>query len=169
MIDIEIPEDVGDFRLMDKKVVNEFRNLRERHRYVRGMVTWLGFKQTEILYDRAERIAGDTKYPFKKMLRFALDGVFSFSIVPLKMASYLGLLSTMIAIVYSFYVIINRLLGYGFPGFASILFSVLFFGGIQLFTIGILGQYVGRIFEEVKKRPNYIVESSVNLKQKDNK
>lgn len=169
LIDIEIPENVGDFRLMDKMVVEEFRNLHERHRYVRGMVTWLGYRQTEILYDRVERIAGDTKYPFKKMIKFALDGIFSFSIVPLKVASYVGLLSTLIAIVYSIYLIIHRLLGYGAPGFASIIISILFFGGIQLFSIGILGQYVGRIYEEVKKRPNYIVEKSINFRSTDKK
>ena len=160
--DTKIPRDVGDFRLMDKSVVEKLKNMPERHRFIRGMVSWVGFKQCAVEYERNERTGGQTKYPLKKMLRFAFDGIFSFSTVPLKFATQFGLFITLFSFLYIVYIIINRLLGYGFPGYASIIVSILFLGGIQLLSIGLLGQYIGRIFEEIKGRPLYIVEKTVN-------
>jgi dolichol-phosphate mannosyltransferase len=123
----------------------------------------VGFKQTFVEYVRDERVAGVTKYPFKKMLIFALDGIFSFSTIPLKAVTQLGFLVTGFTFIYITYIVVNRLLGYGFPGYASIIISVLFLGGVQLLSIGILGQYIGRIFEEIKDRPLYIVERTINI------
>ena len=161
--DTKIPRDVGDFRLMDRAVVEKIKNMRERHRFIRGMVSWVGFKQTFVEYVRDERVAGVTKYPFKKMLIFALDGIFSFSTIPLKAVTQLGFLVTGFTFIYITYIVVNRLLGYGVPGYASIIISVLFLGGVQLLSIGILGQYIGRIFEEIKDRPLYIVERTINI------
>ena len=160
--DTKIPRDAGDFRLMDRSVVNKLKNMRERHRFIRGLVAWVGFKQCAVEYERDERIAGETKYPFKKMLRLAFDGIFSFSTVPLKFATQLGLFITLFTFLYIVYIVINRILGYGFPGYASIIVSILFLGGIQLLSIGLLGQYVGRVFEEIKGIPLYIVERTIN-------
>ena len=161
--DTKIPRDVGDFRLMDRSVVDKIKNMRERHRFIRGMVSWVGFKQTFVEYVRDERVAGETKYPFKKMLRFALDGIFSFSTVPLKIVTQLGFLITLLTFLYIVYIVMNRILGHGFPGYASIIVSILFLGGIQLLSIGLLGQYIGRTFEEIKSRPLYIVEKTINI------
>lgn len=161
--DTKIPRDVGDFRLMDKSVVSKIKDMRERHRFIRGMVSWVGFKQCAVEYERDERIAGETKYPFKKMLIFALDGIFSFSTVPLKIITKIGFLITLFSFLYLIYIVINKILGYGIPGFASIIVSIVFLGGVQLISIGILGQYVGRTFEEIKGRPLYIVEKTINI------
>jgi len=163
--DTKIPRNVGDFRLMDRSVVDKIKNMRERHRFIRGLVSWVGFKQCAVEYERDERFAGKTKYPFKKMLKFALDGIFSFSTFPLKFASQLGFLVTLFAFLYIIYIIVNKMLGYGFPGYASITVSILFLGGVQLLSIGVVGQYIGRIFEEIKDRPLYIVERTYNIEK----
>lgn len=162
---ISIPVDTGDFRLVDRHALNEFNGMRERARFVRGMISWVGFRQTEVRYVRHERFAGETKYPFSKMVKFAADGILSFSQIPLKLASALGLLS---AIVSFFFMAYGLVMKYFFPeqvipGWSSLFSAVLFIGGIQLLSLGILGEYIGRIYEEIKQRPLYIVQDEVNF------
>jgi dolichol-phosphate mannosyltransferase len=156
--DVKIPVDTGDFRLMDRKVVDVLKTMHERHRFPRGMSAWVGFRQIGVPYKRAPRFAGKTKYPFKKMLKLALNAITSFSYFPLQLATYLGFLSAGIAILAIPLVIITRLLGaQAFFGQASTLIAVLFLGGVQLISLGVLGEYIGRIYDEVKGRPLYIV------------
>lgn len=154
----DIPEDVGDFRLMSKRATEHFRTLRERDRYVRGMVSWLGFKQVGVNYRRDERYAGITKYPLAKMIKFAFDGVTSFSSAPLKLATWLGYLASLLAFLYLCVVMIQKFMGYTVQGWATIMVGLLFFAGVQLICLGIVGEYIGRIFTEIKSRPLYIVE-----------
>ena len=161
---VDIPLDTGDFRLMDRKVVAAFLRLKERHRFVRGMVSWVGFRQTGVHYDRAERKFGETHYPFRKMLRFAIDGITSFSSVPLRLATYLGLLSSLL----SFYVgvwalYIKFVAGEAIPGWTSVMLAVLFMGGTQLLTLGIFGEYLGRTYEEVKGRPLFLIQRTAGF------
>jgi len=160
---VEIPVDTGDFRLMDRKVVLELSKMKEKARFVRGMVSWVGFKQTKVEYVRSERYAGETKYPFKKMLQFALNGILSFSQTPLKLSSSLGFFSAGVALCLMFYALASKLLGYSVSGWTSVMLAVLFLGGVQLITIGILGEYVGRIYEESKDRPLYVIKEEVNI------
>lgn len=156
--EINIPLDTGDFRLMDRKVVDALKTMREKHRFMRGLSVWVGFRQTGVKYVRAERFAGETKYPFKKMLKFALDGITSFSYLPLQLATYVGFTCAGISIVGILVAIILRLLGHdALKGQATTLVSVLFLGGVQLIFLGIIGEYLGRIYDEVKGRPLYIV------------
>lgn len=156
--DVKIPLDTGDFRLLDRKVVDVMGKMRERHRFLRGMSSWIGFKQVGVNYKRAARYAGSTKYPFKKMLKLALTAITSFSYFPLQLATYLGFMAAGIAVIAIPVVIIMRLTGSAaFSGQASTLLAVLFLGGVQLLSLGILGEYVGRIYDEVKGRPLYIV------------
>ena len=155
--DIKIPLDTGDFRLLDQKVVAVLRTMRERHRFLRGMAAWVGFRQTGVPYKRHARYAGKTKYPLSKMMRLALNAITSFSYFPLQLATYLGFFCATIAAVAIPIVIVFRLTGSGaFFGQATTLISVLFLGGVQLICVGILGEYVGRIYDEVKGRPLYI-------------
>jgi len=155
--DVKIPLDTGDFRLLDQKVVAVLRNMRERHRFLRGMAAWVGFRQIGVPYQRHARFAGKTKYPLGKMIRLALNAVTSFSFFPLQMAAYLGFICAGIAAVAIPVVIVLRLTGSGaFFGQATTLISVLFLGGVQLICVGILGEYIGRIYDEVKGRPLYI-------------
>ncbi len=166
--DINIPMDTGDFRLMDRKVVNALKTMREKHRFLRGMSVWVGFRQTGVKYVRAERYAGETKYPFKKMLKFALDGITSFSYLPLQMATYIGFMAALLAVVGIIVTIILRLSGsQAFYGQATTLVSVLFLGGIQLISLGIIGEYLGRIYDEVKGRPLYIVRETLGFEEDD--
>jgi glycosyltransferase involved in cell wall biosynthesis len=156
--DIKIPLDTGDFRLLDEKVVAVMRQMRERHRFLRGMASWVGFRQVGVPYKRHARYAGKTKYPFSKMMRLALNAITSFSYFPLQLATYVGFVCAIVAAVSIPVVIILRLTGSGaFFGQATTLISVLFLGGVQLICLGILGEYVGRIYDEVKGRPLYIV------------
>lgn len=156
--DVKIPVDTGDFRLMDRKVVDVLKTMRERHRFPRGMSAWVGFRQIGVPYKRAARFAGTTKYPFKKMLKLALNAITGFSYFPLQLATYMGFLSAGIAIVAIPLVIVLRLVGsQAFFGQASTLIAVLFLGGVQLISLGVLGEYIGRIYDEVKGRPLYIV------------
>ena len=166
MTSVEIPVDTGDFRLMDKRVLQEFLQMREQARFVRGMVSWVGFRQGEVLYSRDERFAGETKYPFKKMLKFAIDGMLSFSQVPLKISSAFGMLSAVISFLFMIYGLFVKFFypEQAIPGWASLFSAVLFIGGVQLICIGVLGEYIGRIYEEIKKRPLYIIEEKVNFK-----
>ena len=159
--DVKIPMDTGDFRLLDRKVVNVMVQMRERHRFLRGMSTWVGFKQTGVAYKRAARYSGVTKYPFKKMLKFASDAITSFSYFPLQMATYLGFISAGFSIIAIPVVIILRLAGlHAFVGQATTLIAVLFLGGVQLISLGILGEYIGRLYDEAKGRPLYIVREA---------
>lgn len=156
--DVKIPLDTGDFRLMDRQVVNVMNQMREKHRFLRGMSSWVGFKQIGVNYNRAARFAGSTKYPFKKMLRLALNAVTSFSYFPLQVATYLGFISAGLSILAIPVVIILRITGnQAFFGQATTLISVLFLGGVQLISLGILGEYIGRIYDEVKGRPLYVI------------
>ncbi len=162
--DINIPMDTGDFRLMDRKVVEALRTMREKHRFMRGMSVWVGFKQTGVYYVRAERFAGETKYPLKKMLKFALDGITSFSYFPLQVATYIGFIAAALAVVGIVLTVILRLTGsHAFFGQATTLVSVLFLGGVQLICLGIIGEYLGRIYDEVKGRPLYIVSEALGF------
>lgn len=157
--DVDIPLDAGDFRLLDRKVVNVINQMRERHRFLRGMSVWVGFKQVGVPYRRAARFTGETKYPLKKMLNFASDAITGFSYFPLQMATYLGFLSAGVSIIAIPAVILVRLFGYHNPltGQATTLIAVLFLGGVQLISLGILGEYIGRLYDEAKGRPLYIV------------
>jgi dolichol-phosphate mannosyltransferase len=159
--DVKIPLDTGDFRLLDRKVVDIMGQMRERHRFLRGMAAWVGFKQVGVEYDRKQRFAGKTKYPFSKMLKLALNAVTSFSYFPLQVATYLGFISAGISILAIPVVAYLRLTRLGaLLGQATTLIAVLFLGGVQLITLGILGEYVGRIYDEAKGRPLYIVSEA---------
>ena len=161
LTNVSIPMDAGDFRLMSRRIVEVLKRSRERHRFLRGMVSWAGFAQTAVEYDRDERLHGTTKYPFTKMLKFAIDGVTSFSDVPLRFASYLGFTVSTVAFLYAIIIIFFRLFRLGIPeytrGWASTMVAILFLGGVQLIGIGILGEYIGRINDEVKARPLYLI------------
>jgi dolichol-phosphate mannosyltransferase len=159
--DIKIPLDTGDFRLMDRKVVDALKKMGERHRFLRGMSSWVGFKQVGVEYKRAARYSGETKYPFRKMVKLALNAITSFSYFPLQLAMYVGFIAAGIAIVAIPFVLVARFAGNSaFLGQASTLMAVLFLGGVQLICIGILGEYIGRIYDEVKGRPLYVVSEA---------
>ncbi len=160
--DVKIPLDTGDFRLLDRKVVDVLRQMRERHRFLRGMSVWVGFKQTGVEYRRAARFAGQTKYPFKKMFKFAWDAITSFSFLPLQVATYLGFISAGISILAIPIVAVMRITGTqeAFAGQATTLIAVLFLGGVQLISLGILGEYIGRLYDEARGRPLYIVREA---------
>jgi len=159
--DIKIPLDTGDFRLMDRKVVDVLKQMPERHRFPRGMSAWVGFKQVGIEYKRAARVAGETKYPFRKMIRLALNAVTSFSYFPLQVATFFGFVSASVAILAIPVVIYMRITGsQAFFGQATTLIAVLFLGGVQLISLGILGEYIGRLYDEAKGRPLYIVREA---------
>jgi glycosyltransferase involved in cell wall biosynthesis len=165
---VNIPVDTGDFRLMDRKVVDVLTRIREHHRFMRGLSVWVGFKQTGVTYRRHARKAGETKYPLRKMLKFALDGITSFSYLPLQLATYMGFVVAGLSLIFLIVVFIMRL---AFPnandpaffGQASTLASVLFLGAVQLISLGIIGEYVGRIYDEVKGRPLYIVAEALGF------
>jgi dolichol-phosphate mannosyltransferase len=158
---IDIPPDTGDFRLIDRKVVLAMRRLREHHRFMRGLSVWVGFKQTGILYERQERFAGKTQYPFRKMLKFATDAITGFSYIPLQLATTIGFWISGIALLTIPVVIALRLSGNNaFYGEATSIIAILFLGGVQLIFLGIIGEYLGRIYDEVKNRPLYIVSEA---------
>jgi polyisoprenyl-phosphate glycosyltransferase len=159
--DVKIPLDTGDFRLIDRKVVEVMNSMREKHRFLRGMGAWVGFKQIGVEYKREARFSGETKYPFNKMLKLALNAITGFSYFPLQVATYFGFVSAGIAILAIPLVVMERLTGsQAFYGQATTLIAVLFFGGVQLISLGILGEYIGRIYDEVKGRPLYIVREA---------
>lgn len=164
--EVKIPLDTGDFRLMDRKVVNVMNSMREKHRFLRGMSAWVGFKQVGVGYKRAARFTGSTKYPFRKMFRLALNAITGFSYLPLQLASYLGFIAAGLSIIAIPIVAIARLTGgSSFLGQATTLIAVLFLGGVQLICVGILGEYIGRIYDEVKGRPLYIVSQGPDDKE----
>ncbi|HEY7321692.1 MAG TPA: glycosyltransferase family 2 protein [Candidatus Binatia bacterium] len=158
IIKLDIPVDVGDFRLMSRRVVEYFTQLKEKDRFVRGLVSWIGFKQTGVHYARDKRFAGETKFPYRKMIKFALDGITSFSDIPLKLATWLGYFTSFLALLYLLSVFVQKALGDTVQGWATIMVAVLFLGGVQLISLGIIGEYIGRIFNEVKQRPLYVVD-----------
>jgi dolichol-phosphate mannosyltransferase len=164
---IDIPPDVGDFRLISRRVADQLRSMREKDRFIRGLVSWVGFKQAAVLYERHERFAGSSKYPLRKMLKFAFDGLTSFSTAPLRLATWLGYASSFLAFLYLVSVFIQVMLGFTVEGWATIMVVVLFIGGVQLLCLGILGEYLGRIFNEVKPRPVYIVEESLGASRSE--
>jgi dolichol-phosphate mannosyltransferase len=142
--------------------VAAFRALPERNRFIRGLISWIGFNQTAVVYHRQARHAGETKYPFRKMLRFALDGITSFSFLPLRIATVVGFAVSVFSFLYIVVVIVLKSLGINYPGYTSMMASILFLGGVQLIMIGILGEYLARVFEEVKRRPLYLVGDSTD-------
>ncbi|MBK8419128.1 glycosyltransferase family 2 protein [Candidatus Villigracilis saccharophilus] len=159
--DVKIPVDTGDFRLMDRKVVDVLKQMKERHRFPRGMSAWVGFRQIGVTYKRAARVAGVTKYPFRKMLKLALNAITGFSYFPLQVATYFGFVSAGISILAIPIVVALRLAGsHFFEGQTTTLISVLFLGGVQLISLGILGEYIGRLYDEAKGRPLYIVRDA---------
>ena len=156
----QIPVDAGDFRLMSRAAVEALKPIRERNRFVRGLVGWIGFRHTSISYARDTRYAGVTKYPLTKMIRFALNGVFSFSFLPLQMATYFGLAASIASFAYLVYAVWLKLFtARVVQGWTSVIVAVLFMGGVQLVSLGIIGEYIGRIYEEVKQRPLYLVDT----------
>ncbi|MEO8179218.1 MAG: glycosyltransferase family 2 protein [Deltaproteobacteria bacterium] len=164
VVGVDIPADTGDFRLMSRRAVLALRGLREANRFVRGLVAWVGFRQTAVLYDRSARFAGDTHYPLHKMLRFASDGIVSFSTLPLRVATLLGLLSGLAALGVALWVLFVVLTGVqAVPGWATLMIAVSLASGAQLLMIGILGEYLGRVYDEVKRRPLYLVDATQNF------
>jgi dolichol-phosphate mannosyltransferase len=165
---VNIPLDAGDFRLMDRKVVDALKSMREHHRFMRGLSVWVGFRQTGVSYKRDARRAGQTNYPLRKMLKFAMDGITAFSYLPLQLATYLGFAIAALSVVGIVAVILLRLLtGSELAGQATTLVTVLFIGGVQLICFGILGEYIGRIYDEVKRRPLYIVAEALGYEDDD--
>ena len=158
---IDIPASAGDFRLMDRKAVDALNRLRERNRFMKGLFAWVGYRQIAVPYSRLPRAAGKTKFSYWRLWNFAIDGITSQSTVPLRIAGYLGLLTASVAVAYGLFLIIRTILvGVDVPGFASIMVAVLFLGGVQLMVLGVIGEYLGRVFEETKHRPIYLVRSS---------
>lgn len=168
MCDVEIPVDTGDFRLISRKVLLSINKMREKHRFIRGMVPWVGFKSTPLIYDRDERYAGVTKYPLRKMIKFAIDSILSFTNTPIRLATYFGL----IIIIFSFLgglviLYLKFFTPYTVPGISAVILSFLLIGGFQIVMSGLIGEYIGRIFEESKKRPLYFINSTKNIDSMD--
>jgi len=170
MTDVKLPVDVGDFRLIDRKVCDAMKCLPERSRYVRGLVSWVGFRQTSVDYHREKRFAGQTKYPLRKMLKLAGDGIFSFSYKPLKLATFIGMLVSAFSFIYLIVVLIQKFVKNDVvSGWASSIAVTLFLNGVMLIVIGIMGEYVGRIYEEVKARPLYIIGELMGFEEQEKK
>jgi polyisoprenyl-phosphate glycosyltransferase len=164
LTDVDIPADVGDFRLIDRKVCDVMASIRERNRFVRGIISWIGFRQTAVSYAREQRFAGDTKYPFSKMMSFAFDAIISFSYRPLKLASYLGLFTSFGGFIYFAYVMyLKYFTDRTVQGWTSIIALNLIFNGIVLLILGIMGEYIGRIYDESKGRPYYVVKEKMGF------
>lgn len=158
---IDIPASAGDFRLMDRKVVDALRRLRERNRFMKGLFAWVGYRQKAIPYNRPPRAAGTTKFNYWRLWNFALDGITSQSTVPLRVAMYFGLFTAVVAVIYAVVLVFRTLLhGTDVPGYASTMVAVLFLGGVQLMVLGVIGEYLGRVFEETKHRPLYLVNDA---------
>lgn len=161
--DIEVPVNVGDFRLMSRRVVTRLQALREKDRFVRGLVSWIGFRQKGVEYQRDARHAGETKYPYRKLVKFAIDGITSFSTIPLKLATWLGYFSSFLSFLYLCNVFVQKYLGNTVRGWATIMVVMTFLGGVQLICIGIIGEYIGRIMNEVKPRPIYVKDEEESI------
>ncbi|MGD0584248.1 MAG: glycosyltransferase family 2 protein [Oryzomonas sp.] len=168
LTDVDIPVDTGDFRLIDRKVCDALKGVKERNRYVRGIISWLGFRQTGVEFVREKRFAGETKYPFKKMLRFAFDAITSFSYKPLKLATYIGSTVSFGGFAYLLVVIYQKLFtSTTITGWASMMAVTLFFNGVVLMMLGIIGEYIGRIYDEAKGRPLYVVREELNFARQE--
>lgn len=165
MSEVEIPKNTGDFRLVDRSVIDVINNLPEHNKFLRGLFSWVGFEQKEFLYDRPKRELGETKYPLKKMLKLAKDGIISFSTKPLKIVGGLGIISILLSIAILVYSILSYALNWNHlaPGWTSIMVCVTFFAGIQLFSLWIMSEYISRIYDESKGRPEYIIKEKINL------
>jgi len=167
MCDIEIPVDTGDFRLISNDVLKILKGMREKHRYIRGMVPWSGFSSAPLLYHRDERFAGETKYPLKKMIKFAKDAVFSFSSTPLKIANFVGYFVVFVGVLGGLLMLYFRLMtSWSVPGITAVILAIIIMSGIQIIMLGIIGEYIGRIFEESKGRPLYVVKDTKNINLK---
>ena len=160
--EVDFPLDTGDFRLIDRRIIDEFKRFREKGKYIRGIISWVGFKQVPLSYKREARFAGQTKYPFRKMLHFAGTAMLYFSKKPLKIAMSLGFFAVIIGLIYAIWIVLGKIFGFtnAATGWSSIILLVIFFGGVQLLTVGVLGQYIGIIFDEMKDRPEYIIEKT---------
>lgn len=163
--DVDIPKDTGDFRLVDRKIVDQMNQLPEHNKFLRGLWSWLGYKQYAFEYERKERVAGKTKYPLKKMLKLASDGIISFSTKPLKLVGGLGIIS----IIISFLILVYAIISYIFrlnelsAGWTSIMIAITFFAGVQLMALWVMSEYIGRIYDETKRRPQYIIDKKINI------
>lgn len=158
MSHVPIPSNTGDFRLLDRKVVEALKQLPERTRFMKGLFAWVGFKQTSVMFDRHPRLKGKTTWNYWRLWNFAIDGITSFSLLPLKVWGYVGFCISLISFIYASFLVIRTLIyGVDWPGYASLMVAILFLGGIQLLTLGIIGEYLGRVYEEVKRRPLYLV------------
>ena len=167
---VPIPSNTGDFRLLDRRVVEAIKKLPERTRFMKGLFAWVGYKQTSILFDREPRYRGQTTWSYWKLWNFALDGIISFSFLPLKVWSYVGVTISFISLLYALMLVIRTLIyGVDVPGYASLMVAILFLGGIQLITLGVLGEYLGRVYEEVKGRPLYLVREEYGFERTRNK
>lgn len=159
LTNVNIPVDTGDFRIMSRRVVNVLVSMKERHRFIRGMISWIGFPQTGLEYERHERFSGETKYTLSKMIKFAFDGITSFSAVPLRLASYLGVFTAFIGFLYALEILrVKIFTDSTVAGWSSIVIIVLILGGVQLIALGMIGEYLGRVHDETKYRPLYIIE-----------
>jgi polyisoprenyl-phosphate glycosyltransferase len=168
LADVDIPLDTGDFRLMDRKALDAFLNMREQHRFVRGMVAWVGYKQKAVEYDREARFAGVTKYPLKKMLRLATDAILGFSNVPLRLATIIGFLTSFLAFAGILYTLYAKIFtDETVAGWTFLMIAILFIGGITLVVLGIIGEYIGRIYSEIKKRPLYLLEEKIGFAENE--
>ncbi|MCC0176079.1 glycosyltransferase family 2 protein [Waterburya agarophytonicola K14] len=158
MSPVAIPANTGDFRLLDRKVVEAIKKLPERTRFMKGLFAWVGYKQTSVLFDREPRYSGNSNWNYWKLWNFALDGIISFSFLPLKVWSYVGVSISLVSLFYALFLVIRTLaFGVDVPGYASLMVAILFLGGVQLITLGVLGEYLGRVYEEVKGRPLYLI------------
>jgi glycosyltransferase involved in cell wall biosynthesis len=158
---VKIPVDTGDFRIINRKIVDVLKQMPEKQKFLRGQIAWIGFNQTYIEYDRSERNAGDTGYPYKKMIQFALDGITSFSNLPLKFATFLGFIVSGITFLMAIYALYSRFISKNYvPGWTSLMLAILFIGGVQLISIGIIGEYISRLGANVRNRPLYIIRDS---------
>lgn len=168
--DVEIPRDTGDFRLVDRKVIDVINSLPEHNKFLRGLFSWVGFKQTPFEYERKERFAGKTKYPLKKMLKLAKDGIFSFSIKPLKIVGTMGTISIAISLIILIYAILSYIFDWNnlTAGWTSLMVTMTFLSGMILISLWMIGEYIGRIYDETKRRPQYIIERTFNIGE-DNK
>jgi len=165
--DDKIPEHAGDFRLLDRKVVEAIRRMPERNRFMKGLFAWSGFRQAAVEYDRGVRSAGETKFRYWRLWTLALDGLTSASTMPLRIWSYIGVVIAMFSLIYAVFVVVKTVfLGIGVPGYPSLMVAVLFFGGLQLLSLGVLGEYVGRILIETKQRPLYVVRDRVGIEER---
>ena len=169
LAEINIPQDTGDFRLMSRRAVDILNSMPEHHRFIRGMVSWIGMRQDALLYERAARFAGKTKYPLNKMIRFALDAITGFSIRPLRMASYLGFCFGIVTMLLMIYVFIQYFRGYNIEGWTSLAIIILSLGTVQLFVAGIMGEYLGRLYIQSKGRPIFLIQEIVCSGELDNK